>query len=386
MAGRAGTFDLPGVRVTLGTPRQVTEGVGFCWFPSLAKFPSGELLLTHGLVADAEGNLLTGQAVFISSDDGETWDTSYQTANGANIKIIRSDGTIAGPTFHLFPDPPGQWRNFKGHYVRYEAAGQRYVLDPWAVRVEGLPRDVKPSQHEGQWSRQWMARIYFDGDAVEVDGRIITTAYVTYQGEEHYGVVALASEDEGRTWHYLSTVAGPEVAPESREGPDEASMVQLADGDLMCVIRVGSGTDQLLARAYSSDGGKSWSEVDRIPAFSVEPSLRRLENGVLTLSTGRPGIYLWLSTDPRGDSWESVDVIAHHNSVLEESHHIHPRIEGISPPDTPDQTTAYTELVEVSSNRLLLVYDRIPFSWKGVPIDSEERSRIYVLPIEVQRA
>lgn len=378
-------FDLPGVRVTLGTPRQVTEGVGFCWFPSLVKFSGGELLLAHGLVADSEGNLLTGRAVFISDDDGKTWATSYQTAHGPTVKVSRSDGAIAGPTFHLFPDPPGQWRRFKGHYIRYEAAGQRYIMDPWAVRVEGLPRDVSPSRYEGKWSRQWMARIYFDGDAVKVADGIITTAYVTFQGKDHYGVVALASGDEGQTWHYLSTVAGPEVAPESKEGPDEASMIQLADGDLMCVMRVGSGSDQLLARAYSSDGGKSWSEVDRLPAFSVEPSLRRLENGVLALSTGRPGIYLWLSTDVRGTSWQSVDIVAHHNASLGEAHHIHPRIAGVSPPDAPDQTTAYTELVEISPNRLLLVYDRIPFGWKGVPIDSDERSRIYVLPIEVQR-
>ena len=42
-------------------------------------------------------------------------------------------------------------------------------------------------------------------------------------------------------------------------------------------------------------------------------------------------------------------------------------------------------MVEVSPNRLLLVYDRSPFGWGPVPTDSDERSRIYVLPIEVQR-
>ena len=56
----------------------------------------------------------------------------------------------------------------------------------------------------------------------------------------------------------------------------------------MCVSRVGTGKDQNLARAYSADGGKSWSRVDRLPAYSVAPQIVRLANGGLTLVTGRP--------------------------------------------------------------------------------------------------
>ena len=43
-------------------------------------------------------------------------------------------------------------------------------------------------------------------------------------------------------------------------------------------------------------------------------------------------------------------------------------------------------MIEVSPNRLLLVYDRTPFGWKPVPADSAERGRIYVLPVEIQRS
>ena len=50
-----------------------------------------------------------------------------------------------------------------------------------------------------------------------------------------------------------------------------------------------------------------------------------------------------------------------------------------------EQTTAYTDLVEIEPNRLLMVYDRIPYGWNEVPSDSDERSRIFVLPISVER-
>ena len=175
--------------------------------------------------------------------------------------------------------------------------------------------------------------------------------------------------------------------PGRRQRPDESSFLQLEDGDLMCVMRVGGGKDQLLARTYSSDGGKTWSVPDRLPAYSVAPCLRLIENGTLAISTGRPGIYLWLSTDSRGETWQEIDVVAHHNAMMTDPKHtIMPERSGDREKrHSYDQTTAYTVMVEIAPNRLLLVYDRIPFGWKGVPTDSEERNRIYVLPIEVER-
>jgi hypothetical protein len=231
--------------------------------------------------------------------------------------------------------------------------------------------------------------------------------------------VALGSEDVGRTWHYLSTIAGADAVPDAREGVCESCLIKLADGDVMCVSRVGGGRDQLLSRTYSSDGGKTWSKVDRLPAWSVLPAMVRLENGVIAVSTGRPGLFLWLSTDLRGRNWEPFDVMAYHNSAMDERHHISPGKAGLAVLsrkeyrikhldfDHPDQTTSYTSMVEVSPNRLLLVYDRMPYGWMPVPTDAEirsrilakyptsslppdsmtpqERERIYVLEIEVAR-
>ena len=53
--------------------------------------------------------------------------------------------------------------------------------------------------------------------------------------------------------------------------------------------------------------------------------------------------------------------------------------------DGQSQTTSYTQIVPLAADRLLYIYDRTPFGWKPVPKDSEERSRIYALPIKVER-
>ena len=44
--------------------------------------------------------------------------------------------------------------------------------------------------------------------------------------------------------------------------------------------------------------------------------------------------------------------------------------------DKPQQTTSCTSIVEVASNRRLMVYDRVPYGWMPVPTDGEVRSRI----------
>ena len=76
-------ISLPGVKLKLGTPQQVAEGIGHCWFPNLAQFATGEVLLTHGLMADSEGNLLYAQKVFVSPDEGMTWGGQLPGGAGA---------------------------------------------------------------------------------------------------------------------------------------------------------------------------------------------------------------------------------------------------------------------------------------------------------------
>ena len=368
---------LSGLRLLLSKPRVVAETtLGHCWYPDLLKFATGELMLNHSVNADANINQHNSQAVYVSEDGGQTFDFAYDVNGfhngGGEPRISLPDGRIVGASTFLKSDPPGQSRRFAAHYWTYEDGGRRYSVEPWGASVEGLPREVEdyPSP-----SRTWWHRINWFSDIVRLDdGKFIATLSTRFQGDPRESTVALASEDEGRNWLYLSTIAGPESVPDAKEGFDEPCLVQLEDGDLMCISRVGSGQDQLLARAYSADGGDSWSSLDRLEAYSVAPQICRSANGVLALATGRPGIFLWFSTDARGTKWQSLDVIGHQNAVLPEDCHLN-----------ANQTTAYAAIIEASPNRFFLVYDRSPFGWKPVPADSGERSQIYLLEVEAER-
>ena len=106
-------------------------------------------------------------------------------------------------------------------------------------------------------------------------------------------------------------------------------------------------------------------------------------NGTLALSTGRMGLFLWLSAGGRGEDWQVVDITAHHNSAMEANHRIRTDDNPPVPGDPARHTTAYTQLVLLDSSRSLLIYDR--YAGDPVPLDSEERSRIYALPVRIDR-
>lgn len=379
--------ELGGLRFTAGTPRIVAEGLGFCWYPSIRRFPTGELLVSYSKNPDSAENLTNVNGLSLSKDEGATWSQHADVSGlSGRLNISLSDGSLAGPNQPYKPDPLGQWRTFVGNFGRIGKGGQQYSVDLWGARIEGLPRDVKA--RTVQSPTRW-AEISPFTHIIELEpGRHLATTYLTFAGDDRYSTVVMTSEDEGRTWHYLSTVATAEDGADSWEGFCESALVRLEDGDLMCVGRMGGGRDQLLARSYSSDEGKSWSPIDRLPAWGVLPQVNRLSNGALVISCGRPGLFIWFSTDPRGEHWEPFDLMAHHNEEMGEAHQISPGKYGLEPVtreqyytvhhnfDLPDQTTSYTSMLEVEPGRLLIVYDRMPYGWMPVPTDAEVRSRI----------
>ena len=82
-------------------------------------------------------------------------------------------------------------------------------------------------------------------------------------------------------------------------------MERTADGDLLCVMRRGSAMPMVSCR--SRDEGRTWSPPRTLPqyAVSVFPDMVLMSNGVLALSSGRPGIYIMFSADGRGEDWTS---------------------------------------------------------------------------------
>ena len=125
----------------------------------------------------------------------------------------------------------------------------------------------------------------------------ITGAY--YQNKEGYVLKApvsfYKSSDGGHNWDIYSKIPFQENGQnyesfvfDGSEGFEESSFEILKDSVFFCVMRTGYTSP--MYRTFSYDKGKSWSVPEPFTPNGVLPSLLSLDNGVLVLTSGRPGI------------------------------------------------------------------------------------------------
>lgn len=131
----------------------------------------------------------------------------------------------------------------------------------------------------------------FIGDDVPING------FTPKKGEAPmYRTYMLSSNDNGETWHYLSTVAYDGVT--GQESFCEPCLANFGDGELLVIMRTGRYAP--LQQVRSLDGGKTWSKPVSLETLGLQPKTTLLDNGVLVCSFGwRPMRYIYWE-DPNG--------------------------------------------------------------------------------------
>ena len=214
------------------------------------------------------------------------------------------------------------------------------------------------------------------GAIVRVGPGVLLTAFYGYANDtpastcNHrrcYTIALFRSFDDGITWNYTARLDQTAAMPTAVEGPCEPTLVVLRDSRVLLVFRLQSG--QPLWKTYSSDAGVTWTEPQPTSAWAVWPQLLLLSNGVLVLTSGRPGLGLWVSAKGDGGEWEFHNVAAAHNSFiidpLSDPLAFTAKVANVTSHTSPAavangrQTTAYTGLAEVSPGVVLLTYDRL---------------------------
>jgi len=77
-----------------------------------------------------------------------------------------------------------------------------------------------------------------------------------------------------------------------------------------CTRSTAQGGDGFIGQAWSSDDGKTWTKPASTPYKGVALRVRRLSNGVLACTTGRPGpVVVMFSVDGSGANWSHVTPI-----------------------------------------------------------------------------
>jgi hypothetical protein len=117
----------------------------------------------------------------------------------------------------------------------------------------------------------------------------------------------LRSTDKGKTWSYLSTIAGD---PEGKQGGFmEPGIVRTKTGRIVAGLR-NHGPDQAIYTTYSDDDGKTWAPVRKTAMVGHPVDLIQLSDGRIMASYGirtphaRPmGVRACFSSD-NGETWD----------------------------------------------------------------------------------
>lgn len=294
----------PSLTIKLEPAIEIASSRERCWFPTVHRFSSGEILVTARMSPDERNPEGEFSAYTVSRDGGRAWSRLYTVGSGANVdasytQTAGSDLWVLGGGYDAAePDPAGQRERFRVPLSRISRAGMEFVerrdavieiTSPAASETFKLFDFEQPDSSE--FPRE-LPLVNPWGDIIEArDGAWLSTAYYkTTNDARSTRLVLIRSANRGLAWKELSVIAsvGDGAKPWSwmaNEGPSEAGMARLSDGSLYVVFR----TAGCLGYARSYDDGATWSQPESLGLRGVAPRLRLLSNGILVCSFGRPG-------------------------------------------------------------------------------------------------
>ena len=232
--------------------------------------------------------LARGDRAFESADGGLTW--KDRPALPSSLLLRRTDGSfygLKGRAPHL-----GEGR-FQGEAIRAQRLDELPNVE-WEEVSLSVPRWTPMTDDMGRD----LLKLNIYRPLLELEeGRLLLATYNNLQGDTvpmggfipdrgqkwyKYRTYLLASEDNGRTWTYLSTIAYD--GESGQESFCEPAIVDLGAGELLAVMRTGRFAPMFQSR--SLDGGKTWQNPRPMKVLGLAPRMVLLENGALVCTFG----------------------------------------------------------------------------------------------------
>lgn len=375
-------------RVSISDPVLVAAGPpevrrwGYYQFPAIVRWLDGRIAVHFHLAPDAAESYGLESAQpnrAISSDQGRTWKLNTATKGVYGLRLsngdyleLRTPRPLPLASLKLpasLGEHSDKWKNAYTYYRLRELPDALQGI--WFARLAKGSADWKMERaaladdQALRYSIREIFPIVVFGQVRRLKDRSLLLCMYPglMEGQKRFysNVFFYRSVDEGRSWQvqgripYQPDLALDPTGPD-RDGFTEPTFEILSDGTLISVMR--SEGPMYLSR--SRDQGKTWSKPEIIAPNGVYPRLLRLANGVLVLSSGRPGAELRFSFDKQARHWSAPY-----------------RIVPLTSPSVQADSCGYTDMAALDKNRFLIVY-----SWFKYPgSDGEARKAIMVREI-----
>lgn len=232
-----------------------------------------------------------------SKDGGQTWHATpawvnYNTYQFPDGEIIQMSGRW--------------WQETAQEDVYsvelFRSTDDGYTFKKELVTVFGVPELVEPVGSQMRTVNDRYANVNHQ-IVRPYDNSLLASVQGKFRGDIKERTFIIQSDNQGKIWNYLSTVAFDLSKNGIRPlGFDEPNLLVLPSGNILCFMRSGGRRGGSLYMSRSRDDGKTWAHADPIADRGVYPTACLMRNGVIAVVYGRPGDWLTFSLD-QGQTW-----------------------------------------------------------------------------------
>ena len=310
------------------------ESWGFFQFPTISKSNDGVIYVNWQMAEDTHKSygLKTGRSISMKSNNkGLNWSPQSENyfAFNKDYYVFLHDNSKLGihtpPSkdinrYNKFPAPLSK----KGNYYYY-------LMDSLPQDLQGVYLNLWDKNNNYKlihsklednkllrYSIDNLMPIVWWGDIKKLsDNSLIAGVYPTiYQNKSgdvtHSSVSFYRSNDMGISWVRKCIIPVCQDGILNKYGDnrfDEPTFEILADSTFICVMR--SGTISPMYKTFSYDKGETWTTPKPFTPNGVKPHLFLLDNGILVLVSGRPGIQIRFDFEGSGKTWsDPIDMIS----------------------------------------------------------------------------